>query len=858
MVLKNILARSSKLFKKTSLKTILIVPFVIQVSAAVGVISYLAHVNTKKTVEDLVVQLSDRATKDLEARVISYLDKSHSIHQSIVASIDSQLLNLKDYSQIQNYFWHEVKRIEYLSFLYFANKQGDFIGVQHKNDDRYYLHIRDSSTVPNRNTYLLDTEGNTTNNLITSRWYDPRLRAWDRAAQQAKQSTWSPIYSFAASNDTILGISPVTPIYNSSGEFQGVLASDLSLQQISDFLSNVQISDNARAIIMERDGNIIGTSTSSSPFKLTARDKQYRLNISESQDLLVRETAEYLLSRYNNFSEIEDLSSNFRDEDGRLNYLQIKTLKDEFGIDWLIVVTIPETDFTATIDINTRNNIILSLLALAIAIATGILTSQWVAKPILKLNQAAKDIARGNWDKTFEIDRSDEVGELANSFKKMAVQLKQSFSTLEQRVEERTASLKKAVIEAETAKEEAIAANQAKDNFLVNISHELRSPLNSILGYTKLILNADNLNTSQILSLRIVKQSGTHLLTLINDLLDFSKSKAGKIRLNLTQFELLEFIEGVAGIVKMQAREKGLLFNYQVIGPLPRAIKADEQRLRQILLNLLSNAVKFTDRGQVLLRLKQIDRQKNRCQIRFEIIDTGRGMSQSELETIFQPFIQVGNLETRKAGTGLGLSISQELAELMGSKIEVTSKLGQGSTFSLDLSCDVVEFGAVKNIKSDRAQIIGYRDDRPAQILVVDDRKENRLLLLNLLEPLGFKIFEASNGKEGLKMARKIKPDLILTDLLMPEKTGLTMILELRQIPEFSQIPIISVSASNAEIMGKQSLSVGCDAFLPKPIQEEKLFALLQKYLKLNWIFKSESLLNSKVITSRNSQSRDR
>ena len=845
MLLRYLSSYSSQILKKASLKTILIVPFVIQVSAAVGLISYLSYTNSRKTVEDLVVQLSDRATKDLEGEVSNYLEKSHLIHQSIAASVDSKILNLNNYSQIRNYFWQEIKRNEYLSFLYFANGKGDFIGVQRKNQDRYYFHIRDNSTVPNRNTYLLDKEGKVTNTLTTSRLYDPRVRGWYQAAQKAKKPTWSPIYSFASSNYTILGISPVTPIYNSSGQFQGVLSNNLSLGQISEFLTNLKISPNAKAIIIERDGNIIATSTNSSPFKIS-QSKQSRLNISETQDFLIRETAEYLLKKYDRFSEIEDLSSHFEDDHGKRNYLEVKTVKDEFGIDWLILVTIPETDFTSTIDANTRNTIVLSILALAIAIASGILTSQWVAKPILKLNQAAKDIAKGNWDKTFEIDRSDEVGELASSFNKMAAQLKQSFSTLEQRVEERTASLKKAVTEAEMAKEEAIAANLAKDNFLVNISHELRSPLNSILGYTKLILGSDNLNTSQILNLRIVKQSGSHLLALINDLLDFSKSKAGKVQLNLTQFDLLEFIEGVAGIVQMQAREKNLSFKYQLIGgEIPTGIKADELRLRQILLNLLSNAVKFTDRGRVLLRISPIAWKNNRSQIRFEVLDSGVGISSSKLEKIFQPFEQVGDLETRTAGTGLGLSISQEMAQLMGSKIKVKSELGKGSVFSFDITFDVAEIADVKSVESENSKIIGYGNDRTWQILVVDDRKENRLLLLNLLEPLGFKLVEASNGKQGLEIARQIKPDLILTDLLMPEKTGFTMILELRKIPEFSLTPIISLSASNAEIMEKQSLSVGCDGFLPKPIEEEKLFALLQKYLDLNWIFKSESAGNS-------------
>ncbi|MDJ0713233.1 MAG: EAL domain-containing protein [Prochloraceae cyanobacterium] len=442
VVLKHLRAYTSKFFNKASLKTILIVPFVMQVSAAVGVISYLSYTNSKKTVDDLAVKLSDRATSNVKEQVLNYLDKSHLIHQSISASIESQIISLNNYSQIQNYFWQEVKNIDSLSYLYFSDRQGNFIGIQQKNDGQYFLHIRDSSTVPNRNTYLLDDRGNTTNNLITSKIYDPRVRNWYRAAEKTRLPTWSSIYSFASSNDKVLGISPVTPIYNNSGEFLGVLASDLSLGQISEFLANLKISPNAKAIIIERDGNIIATSTDSSPFKFS-NSKQSRLNISESKDILVQKTAQYLLNEYGDFNKVEDLLSHFQGDDGTRNYLQVQSLKDKFGIDWLIVIAIPETDFNSTIDANTRHTIFLSIVALIVAIVTGILTSQWVAKPILKLNQAAKDIAKGDWDKTLEINRSDEVGELASSFNKMALQLKQSFSTLEQQVEKRTASLKK-------------------------------------------------------------------------------------------------------------------------------------------------------------------------------------------------------------------------------------------------------------------------------------------------------------------------------------------------------------------------------------------------------------------------------
>ena len=411
--------------------------------------------------------------------------------------------------------------------------------------------------------------------------------------------------------------------------------------------------------------------------------------------------------------------------------------------------------------------------------------------------------------------------------------LEQANQNLEHRVVERTAEL-------QAAKEAAETASVAKDRFLINISHELRTPLNIILGYAQILLRSHNLDPAQILGLRIVKQSGNDLLTLINDILDFSKIKASKIELCLSEFHLSNFLEEIVGIAEMQAKQKDLIFRYESLGNLDIGIRTDEKRLRQVLLNLLGNAVKFTHRGEVTFKVSVIagvnlSGSFTRTNIRFEVIDTGIGISPEQIEKIFHPFEQVTDWQSPVAGTGLGLSISQQVLKLMGSQIKVESQLGKGSTFSFDLTFDLVKF--VKEIKPHRNnRYIGYKGKK-RQILIVDNRKENRLLLLNILEPLGFKVIEASNGQEGLEIARSQRPDLILTDLLMPIKTGLTMVLDLRQILEFKNIPIISFSASHSKILKQQSHSVGCNAFIPKPIDEKKLLALLEQYLHLKWVF---------------------
>ena len=379
------------------------------------------------------------------------------------------------------------------------------------------------------------------------------------------------------------------------------------------------------------------------------------------------------------------------------------------------------------------------------------------------------------------------------------------------------------------ARRAAEAANRAKSVFLANMSHELRTPLNGILGYAQILLQARTLDEKQIGALNVIRQSGEHLLMLINDILDLAKIEAGKLELNRTTIPLAAFLHIIAEMIRVRAEQKGVEFISDIPPDLPQGIEADEQRLRQVLLNLLSNAIKFTDRGQVVLRVRFWPPSR----LRFEVQDSGVGISREQLETIFQPFEQVGEMQRRQGGTGLGLAISREFVRLMGGEIRVDSRLNQGSTFWFELDVPVTQAGVA--LPSAKLAVTGYAGPR-RKVLVVDDVAENRAVMIDMLSPLGFKVVEAMNGFDGLDKAQSEWPDLILMDLVMPMMNGWEAMRQLRQLPGFKEVAIIAVSASASGGDQSSSLTVGANAFLPKPINLEQLLTQIGILLKLKWI----------------------
>ncbi len=836
----------AKVSAKLPLRTVLVIPFVIQIFAAVGLTGYLSFKNGQKAVDDLAAQLRDEITNRIEQRLNSYLEIPHLINQINADDVAIGKLNLENERLLELHLWKQIQLFDAASYIYFGSPEEVFVGSERAGNGSFNVAYWSKESPEGKfYTYTTNEKGDRLELLSAVTGYNLLKRPWYNAAKKARKSTWGSIYVWSAPYPNI-ALPAVKPIYDSNNQLQGVFAVDISLLDISKFLKTLKIGRTGKTFIMERDGLLVATSTETSPF-IKIEDELKRLPANQSGNL-TGATAKFLQENFGNFENINKSQQLTFEFENNRQMVQVTPYQDEYGLDWLIVVAVPEADFMERINANTRTTIKLCVAALIVATFIGIITSRWIVQAILILNAAAKQLADGQWNQTVEMKREDEIGELARSFNSMAKQLQESFVALESK----NAELER--------------LHRLKDEFLANTSHELRTPLNGTIGIAESMIDGatGQLSELQIKNLSLIVQSGRRLLTLVNDILDFSKLRHKNIELQLKAVGVREMTEITIAISQGLIANKNLQLINAIPSDLPAA-NADENRLQQILYNLIGNAIKFTEKGRIEINARVTKTKEDLPFLEVSVADTGIGIAEDKLESIFESFEQGDGSTAREyGGTGLGLAVTKKLVELHGGEIWVESVLGEGSIFIFTLpvavgevvesdrfypSC-IVPVKAVsiseakepaldssfsEDLQDLKALIPVSNISQQFKILIVDDEPVNLQVLVNHLSLENYVLERASNGIEALAILDNgFEPDIILLDVMMPKMTGLEVCEKIREKYPATDLPILMLTAKTQVNDIVAGLAAGANDYLTKPIAKKELLARLKTHLELS------------------------
>jgi len=722
------------------LSTILVVPFVLQVFGAVALVGYLSFLNGQKAVNEVTSQLRLEISERVKVHLTNYLQAPHLATHVVVDDVISGRLSLQteDFSTLGTYLMPRVQGFESIGFLKVSDTQGQYVGVGRYEDKGimvYNMDFADLTTKRQYMTYGVDSQLQRLKSLADPFPYDSRKRPWFQAALKTDNAAWGPIY-LTVGIPPLLSVTAVEPIYDKGFKFLGVVGVDMYLADITTFLQQLKVGKTGQIFVMERSGLLLASSTAEQLYIVNSEKQTKLLFALDSQNPLTKATTQNIQNKFSGLQGITQ-SENFAfDWQGSKQFVQIMPFQDKRGLDWLIVVVLPEADFMEQINTNSQITIFLCLLALIIASAIGLWTAQWVSRPLELLITSTQAMAKGELDQHVEVNTVREVKILADNFNEMAEQLRQSFVDLRQnqdalqesrdelevRVEERTGELTQALENLQRTQIQLVQTEKMSSlgQMVAGVAHEINNPVNFIYGnvthaqeYSETMLRIldlylknypdpdpeilDALEEAEIDYLRedmpkilgSMKLGATRIMEIVRSLRTFSRLDESDMK----EIDLHENLDSTLMILQNRFKAKSDHPAIEVVkeyGNLP-LVECYAGQLNQVFMNLLTNALDALEDREKGLTQKELKSNPSKISIHtaltgeqnqsveIKIIDNAQGMSSEVIDKMFDPFYTTKEIGK---GTGLGLAISYQIVvERHQGKLDCYSQIGQGTEF---------------------------------------------------------------------------------------------------------------------------------------------------------------------------------